>query len=174
MKSSCRVMLLDAWSERLEYPDLRARVIRDWASKYAGDDKDVANKARSPDMVLIEQKGSGQSLLQDLGRAKVAIAPYNPGHMDKVARAHIVSPLIEAGLVFVPESKKTPGRWASWADGFMKQVSRFPNDEHDDYIDTMTQALRYLHDKRFLSLTASTRFETAPPIKRERVNPYAA
>jgi len=169
-----RVMLLDSWSEHLEYPDLRERVIRDWSMKYAGDENDIANKPRKVDNVLIEQKGSGQSLLQDLSRARVAISPYNPGHIDKVARAHIVSPLIEAGMVYIPESKKMPGRWVSWADGFMRQVSRFPNDAHDDYVDTMTQALRFLHDKNFLSLNASTRVDDYAPPKRERVNPYAA
>jgi predicted phage terminase large subunit-like protein len=174
LKGEYRVMVLDAWSDHLEYPDLRAKVIRDWASKYAGDEKDVANKSRSPDMVLIEQKGSGQSLLQDLGRARVPVTPYNPGHVDKVARAHIVAPLIEAGLVYLPESKKNPGRWASWADGFMKQVSRFPNDEHDDYVDTMSQALRFLHDKRFLSLNSSNRFEERAIPKTKKQNPYAA
>jgi predicted phage terminase large subunit-like protein len=174
LKNDYRVMLLDAWSEHLEYPDLRAKVIRDWASKYAGDDKDIANKARAPDVVLIEQKGSGQSLLQDLGRARVPVVPYNPGHVDKVARAHTVSPLLEAGLVYIPESKKTPGRWTSWADSFMKQVSRFPNDEHDDFVDTMTQALRYLRDKNFLSLNSSNRFEERPAPRQKKQNPYAA
>lgn len=174
LRGEYRVMLLDAWSEHLEYPDLRSRVIRDWASKYAGDEKDVANRSRAPDVVLIEQKGSGQSLLQDLGRARVPIVPYNPGHVDKVARAHTVAPLIEAGLVYLPESKKIADRWASWADGFMKQASRFPNDEHDDYVDTMTQALRFLRDKQFLTLNASNRFNEPPPPRFKKENPYAA
>lgn len=170
-KGEYATMLLDAWSEHLPYPDLRARVIRDWSAKYAGDEKDPMNPARSPDIVLVEAKGSGQSLLQDLSRARVPIAPYNPGHADKIARAHTVSPLIEAGRVYLPESKKGE-RWASWADNFMRQLSRFPNDEHDDYVDTMTQALRYLHDKRMLSITVSRREDERPP-PRERTNPYA-
>ena len=167
------VMLIDAWSDHLEYPDLRARVIKEWSAKYAGDKNDPTNKARSPDLCLIEKKGSGQSLLQDLSQARVIVAEYNPGNADKVSRTHMITPLLDAGLVWVPESKRGD-TWPTWADGMMQQMSRFPNAEHDDYVDTLSQALRYIRDAGYLSLSRSNRYDDdvrppAPPV----INPYA-
>jgi predicted phage terminase large subunit-like protein len=167
------VMLIDAWSDHLEYPDLRARVIKEWSAKYAGDKNDPTNKARSPDLCLIEKKGSGQSLLQDLSQARVIVAEYNPGNADKVSRTHMITPLLDAGLVWVPESKRGD-TWPTWADGMMQQLSRFPNAEHDDYVDTLSQALRYIRDAGYLSLSRSNRYDDdvrppAPPV----INPYA-
>ena len=126
------VMLIDAWHDHLEYPDLRARVIKEWTAKYAGDKTDPTNKARSPDLCLIEKKGSGQSLLQDLAQARIVVAEYNPGAADKISRAHMITPLLDAGLVWIPESKRGD-TWPTWADAMMTQLSRFPNAEHDDY-----------------------------------------
>jgi len=169
------VMLLDAWSEHLEYPELRDRALRDWGLKYAGDPKSLSNRKKGVDLVLIEQKGSGQSLLQDLTRAKLYVAAYNPGLSDKTARAAVIAPILDAGLVWVPESKRG-GTWATWADDFMRQVERFPKDEHDDYVDTMTQALRYLRDSNFITLVDAKREaeERDVPPPKPRSNPYAA
>lgn len=167
------VMLIDAWHEHLEYPDLRARVIKEWSAKYAGDKSDPTNKPRSPDLCLIEKKGSGQSLLQDLAQARVVVAEYNPGNADKVSRAHMVTPLLDAGLVWVPEGKRGD-TWPTWADAMMRQLARFPNDEHDDYVDTMSQALRYIRDAGYLSLSRSNRYDDdARPPAAVVVNPYA-
>jgi len=169
-------MLLDCWAERMSYPDLRDKMLGDWNSQYAGDESSPLNKAKRPDLVLIEEKGSGQSLIQDLRRAKVHIAAYNPLRADKVSRAHVVAPLLENGLVWLPESKARKGVSVTWADGFMSQMSRFPNDAHDDYVDTMTQALRLLHDKGFLGLRTTNREDDAPLPRHDRstrTNPYA-
>ena len=167
------VMLIDAWHDHLEYPDLRARVIREWTAKYAGDKTDPTNKARSPDLCLIEKKGSGQSLLQDLAQARIVVAEYNPGNADKISRAHMITPLMDAGLVWVPESKRGD-TWPTWAEPMMTQLSRFPNAEHDDYVDTLTQALRYIRDLGYLTLARSSRYDDeARPQQQTVVNPYA-
>jgi predicted phage terminase large subunit-like protein len=171
------VMLLDCWAERMSYPDLRDKMLSDWNSQYAGDERDPINNAKRPDIVLIEEKGSGQSLIQDLRRAKVHIAAYNPLRADKVSRAHVIAPLLENGLVWLPESKNRKGQPVTWADGFMSQMSRFPNDAHDDYVDTMTQALRLLHDKGFLGLRTTSREDPVDDRQSrrnvQRENPYA-
>lgn len=168
-------LLIDAWAEHMEYPQLRKRVLDDWSSKYAGDETDPMNNARRPDLVIIEEKGSGQSLIQDLRKAQIPVYPYNPGKADKITRAHIISPILEAGLVWVPESKKG-NEFVSWSGGFMKEVSRFPKDDHDDYVDTMTQVLRFCHDRGFIGLATTTRVdETDDKAKKEKSkgNPYA-
>ena len=132
------VMLIDAWDEHLAYPDLRAKAIKQWGTEYGGMSKDSPfSRKKRPDRILVEAKASGQSLLQDLRLAKVPAIPYNPGNADKVSRAHQAAPTLELGLVWIPESKKTPGHAVSWAQPFLKELSKFPVGAHDDYVDTL-------------------------------------
>ena len=167
------VMMIDCWQEHMEYPDLRKRVVKEWKTKYAGDPQDPANKARHPNLALIEKKGSGQSLLQDLAGTGIQLAEYNPGLADKTARAHVITPIIEAGMVWVKEGK-AGDCWPSWAVWLENQLKRFPNDDHDDGVDTCTQSLRYLKDAGFLVMTVSLREEDHPtPPPKEYKNVYA-
>lgn len=118
--------LLHAWRERVEFPELKRKII-----EFA--------RAWSPYAVLIEDKGSGQSLLQELDRD--TNLPLHPVKVtsDKMSRAVGVTAIIEAGKVLLPVS-------AGWLDDFFEEVSTFPGSRHDDYVDTLTQALRYLMD----------------------------
>jgi predicted phage terminase large subunit-like protein len=56
---------------------------------------------------------------------------------DKMARAQAVTPLIEAGRVFLPQS-------APWLADFLDELAAFPTGVHDDMVDSVTQALNYL------------------------------
>lgn len=173
-KKTYNVILLDAWSEFLSYPRLRTRAIRDWSASYAGDPKDPANKPRKPDLIIVEKKTSGLSLLQDLALAKAQCYGSDPGKFDKVARAHAVAPILHAGLVWAPESQED-GEWVSWAEDFKKELTLFPNVEHDDLVDTFTQVLNYLRKKGFLNLDESPRErerDDTVEIKKPRINPY--
>ena len=144
------VMLLDAWGDHLAYPDLKPRVLEDYTASYGGQDE--FNNGKRVDIVLIEEKGSGISLIQDLQRAGVNVRAYNPGKADKVTRLHVVSNIIQAGRVYIPESSKFKGQFRSWAEPFVEQVCSFPLATHDDYVDTMSQALRMLRDIGFLNI----------------------
>lgn len=73
-----------------------------------------------------------------LQRGVPGIVPYNPKG-DKVARARAVAPFIEAGDVFLPEIAVN-----GWALQLVNEVAAFPNDEHDDQVDAMSQALAIL------------------------------
>jgi predicted phage terminase large subunit-like protein len=169
-----RVLLLDAWDEHLSYPDMRAKVIKDWSAEYGGlSEKNPFHKARRPDRILVEEKASGQSLLQDLRLARVPAIGYNPGRADKISRAHQVAPILELGFVWVPESSNMPGHPVSWAAGFIKQLSKFPVAEHDDYVDTFTQAIIYLKNDRWFDMPTAKDIDAPPPRKVEYVNPYA-
>ena len=170
-------MMLDAWDEHLSYPDLRARVIRDWTSQYGADASAKAGmptKGRRPDRLLVEAKASGQSLLQDLRLAKVPAVGYNPGQADKVSRAHQAAPTLELGLLWIPESTKNPGQPVSWAATFLKQIAKFPVAEHDDYVDTFTQAVIFLKNDGWFELPQASESEDSRQFKKERSNPYAA
>jgi hypothetical protein len=57
-----------------------------------------------------------------------------------VARAQAVTPLLEAGKLFIPEG-------ASWVADFIDEMAAFPNGAHDDCVDSTTQALNYLRQE---------------------------
>jgi hypothetical protein len=65
---------------------------------------------------------------------------FSPPLSDKQTRAQAVTPLIEAGKVFLPQS-------ASWVNDFVEEMAYFPNGIHDDVVDATTQALNYLRVK---------------------------
>ena len=67
------------------------------------------------------------------------ILPVNP-QGGKIARAAAVSPLIEAGNVFLPHPDYAP-----WVNDFIEECVQFPNGAHDDQVDAMTQALLRWH-----------------------------
>lgn len=172
-----QALLLDAWDEHLGYPELRQKVMDEWLAEYGGMGKTHAGqptKPRRPDRVLIEKKASGQSLIQDLRRAKVPVVGYEPGG-DKVSRAHQAAPVLELGMLWIPESKKNPGQFVSWAQPMIKQIAKFPVAEHDDLVDTVTQCVIFLRNEGLLVMPTVTREE---PLRKApdtvKVNPYAA
>jgi predicted phage terminase large subunit-like protein len=170
-----QVMLIEAWDEHLSYPDLRERTIKGWNTEYGGVSKDSPfSRRKRPDRILVEAKASGQSLLQDLRLAKVPAIGYNPGNADKISRAHQAAPTLEMGLCWIPESKKNPGHFVSWAQGFIKELSKFPIAKHDDYVDTFTQAIIYFKNDGFFELSQAKDYDE-PRLKLvQKVNPYAA
>ena len=174
-KGARNAMLIDAWDEHLSYPDLRARAVKDWTTEYGGMTKDSPySRAKRPDRILVEAKASGQSLLQDLRLAKVPAVGYNPGQADKVSRAHQAAPTLELGLLWVPESKKNLGQPVSWAASFLKQLGKFPVAEHDDYVDTFTQAIIYLKNDGWFELPQAKDIDEPRISNKPRINPYAA
>jgi predicted phage terminase large subunit-like protein len=169
-KGERNVMLLDAWDEYLSYPQLRTRVIKDWGTYYGGGNH--LAKERKPDRILVEEKASGQSLLQDLRLAKVPAVGYNPFKSDKIARAHQASPTLELGYIWIPESKSNPGQFVSWAKPMLSQIAKFPRGAHDDYVDTFTQAIIFLKNDGWFELP-SYDYEEPKQYQKPHVNPYA-
>ena len=167
------VMLVDCWSERMQYPDLRPRVIDEATSIYG--DPDEFGNGKKVDQILIEDKSAGISLIQDLQRAGLNVRAYNPGRADKTARLNIVSPIIAKGLMYLPESSVNENQARDWVEPFLNQVCAFPEVRNDDYVDALTQGLRLLRDMGFLTVDMivdnSDMYvdETRP----RRVNPYA-
>lgn len=161
-------MLLDSWDEFLEYPDLRKKVKDDFREAIYGE------PGHKTDMVLIEDKGSGITLRQDLERTGVPCAAYNPGKQDKVARLHIVSYLAKAGRIYIPESVNKKGQFRTWARNFVEQLCVFPNDPdgHDDYVDSFSQALSFFRDDGWLVVDAKQPPERFADDDRKKGNPY--
>lgn len=174
-KGTAGMLLLDCWTDYLGYPALKKRVMADWHSRYGGRDGDDLHPGRKPDAVLVEEKGSGISLLQDLRLAKVPAIPYNPGGADKIARAHTAAPLLEQGVFWVLESHKEPGKPIMWARPMLKQFEDFPNGEDDDLVDTFTQMSFYVRDRALVEVPEVDPDEVSEQdyhaVKR-RPNPY--
>jgi len=180
------IMLLDCWEDHLGMPDLIRRVRKEMAIPY-GDDADQAlikpmfgsskpiTSGRKPDILLIEDKGSGISLRQMLERERIDAYAYNPGRADKLTRLHMVSPVFARRMVWLPESDKHEGRPKNWIEPMLAQLCAFTGPgsiKHDDYVDSVTQAIRLCIDKNMLDAVQARKDEVGPPPKRVS-NPYA-
>jgi predicted phage terminase large subunit-like protein len=119
--------LLDLWRERVDYPHLRHAVWR-------------LREKHPKATLLIEDKGSGTSLIQDLRADNVAVIGINP-EGDKLTRAAKISAQFEAGSVSFPKS-------APWLSGLKAELLGFPNVRHDDRVDSVTQALSWIWQRR--------------------------
>ena len=166
-------MVIDCWEEHIQYPDLRRRVTEE-ATQIYGDPNEFGN-GKKVDLILIEDKSAGISLLQDLRLAGLQVRGYNPGNADKMMRLNIVAPIIQRGLIYIPESTRTEGMARDWAEPLINQLCAFPEVRHDDLVDAMTQALRLLRDQGFLITdylpdNSSIYVDDLP---QRRVNPYA-
>jgi phage terminase large subunit-like protein len=111
------------------------------------------------------------------------VIAYNPGRADKVQRLSIVANIIKAGRVWVPESSVRKGYVKDWAEGMVSQICSFPEGTvHDEFVDCISQGLRYLRDAGWISIDFSRRDEieeediTDAEIfnLRGRENPYGA
>jgi predicted phage terminase large subunit-like protein len=148
------VILLDAWTEYLKYTKLRPKVMADWKAEYGGIKNDALHPSRRADVVLVEEKGSGISIIQDLRAANIPVKAYNPGKASKTARAQIAAVVLESDVVYVIESKRDPGQPVTWARPMLAQCEQFPNGEHDDLVDCFTQAMIYLNHADWISTDA--------------------
>jgi predicted phage terminase large subunit-like protein len=119
--------LLDLWRERVDYPELKRAVSR-LREKYPNA------------TLLIEDKGSGTSLIQELRVNNRAVIGINP-EGDKVTRAANISAQFEAGAVFFPKN-------APWLSALKAELLGFPNARHDDQVDSVTQALIWIGKRR--------------------------
>lgn len=116
--------LLDTRVMRLEYPDLK-RMVYMLAEQW------------QPDAILIEDKASGQQLLQDVRRETQLPLIARMPKGDKITRFAAVSAMIEAGRVALPEQ-------APWLSDFEQEILLFPHGEHDDQVDALTQYLDWI------------------------------
>ena len=116
--------LLHVFRKRLEYPYLKTAVIDQF-------------QAFSPQSIIIEDKASGQQLIQDLQEMNtIPVIKYLP-KQNKLMRLVSCSGLFEAGKVLLPKH-------ADWLSEFEQEVLLFPNGAHDDQVDSMTQFLCWI------------------------------
>ncbi|MBM3396020.1 MAG: hypothetical protein FJY37_15595 [Betaproteobacteria bacterium] len=171
MDGPMSVLLIDCWAEYLDFPRLKPKVLDEWRVSY-GEGKD----AKRPDLILVEDKAAGISLIQELRYAHLPVIPWNPGKADKMQRLQITASIFATGRVWLPESSVHKGYVKDWCEGFLSQLCAFPDSSHDDFVDSATQAIRYLKDSGWLDINPEPRYDDdedyidAMP---KRVNPYA-
>lgn len=170
IESGYRCMLLDCWEARLGFDELVERTKKEAAFKYGPTEKAVG-------LIVIEDKGSGISLRQVMSKRDARTYAYNPGRADKLQRLHMVSHLPKHGLIYLPESEHQPGEPKTWVSPLLDQVCSFHGEgttEHDDYLDTFTQAMRVMQDKELLRVTPVPIVLPKHPPGWKPENPYAA
>lgn len=125
------IILLDAQKNRWDFPDLRRMALNEY-------------KYWNPECVLIESKASGMPLTQELRAMGIPVVNYSPSRgNDKITRVNSIAPLFEAGLVWAPDAR--------WAEEVIEECAAFPTGENDDYVDTVTQALRRFREGGFIT-----------------------
>lgn len=115
--------LLDLVRAKLEYPALKAAVLQ-MRTRWG-----VA-------LTLIEDRGSGISLVQDLRRENFKVIPIE-AETDKETRLYSVQGKFEAGSVIFPKD-------APWLDDLITELLAFPASRHDDQVDSISQALSWI------------------------------
>ena len=88
---------------------------------------------------LVEDKANGTAVIDSLRRSIPGMVPVEP-QGGKETRAYAVSPLVEAGNVYLPPIDTHP-----WVGDLIEEAATFPQGAHDDQVDALTQALAYLH-----------------------------
>ena len=144
--NQAKIVLLDALQERLEFPDLKKRAY-DMYKEY------------EPDAFIVEAKAAGSPLIFELRRMGIPVAEYTPGRgKDKVARVNAVSDLFFSGHVYAPKTR--------WAEEVMEQFASFPFGDHDDLVDSSTQALIRFRQGGFINLDSDDPWNDLLPTRK--------
>jgi predicted phage terminase large subunit-like protein len=148
-KLAPNLILLDAYKERLEFPELKKKAME----KY---------KEYNPDAFIVEAKAAGMPLIFELRSMGIPVQEYTPSRgNDKISRVNAVSDLFASGIIWVPETR--------WAEEVIEEFAGFPNMEHDDLVDSSTQALLRYRQGGFISLHSD---EEDEPLEHNRVANY--
>ncbi|HEY9678665.1 MAG TPA: phage terminase large subunit [Drouetiella sp.] len=133
-----KVYLLNAWADKVEFPELKAKAVE-------------LCEFWKPDVVLVEDKASGQSLIQELKRETVIPIKAVSTDSDKIARAYAVTSLFEEGNVLVPDTKE------KWLFEYISEMCSFPKGKFADQVDSTTHALaRIIYFRKQLEKMHST------------------
>ena len=126
------IILLDAYKERLEFPELKKTAFEMW-------------NEMQPDAFIVEGKAAGMPLIFELRAMGIPVSEYTPSRgNDKIARVNAVADLFASGVVWAPETR--------FAEEVIEEFAAFPAGEHDDLVDSSTQALLRYRQGGFVAL----------------------
>ena len=130
--NSPQVILLDAFKDRMTFPELKDIALKHY-------------KEWEPDAFIVEKKAAGAPLIQELRQMGIAVQEFSPSRgNDKMVRLNAVADLFSSGKIWAPDTR--------WAREVIEEMAAFPVGEHDDFVDTTTQALLRYRQGGFISL----------------------
>ena len=145
-----QLILLDAFKDRMPFPELKQVAFKHW-------------KEWEPDAIIVEKKAAGGPLIQELRNMGIPVQEFSPSRgNDKMVRMQAVADLFSSGMVWAPDTR--------WAREVIEEVASFPVGDHDDYVDTTTQALLRFRQGGFISLDSDEKDE--PALFRRRTAAY--
>ena len=116
------LILIDSLKGRYEFPELRRIALEQYGYW-------------NPETVIIESKASGLPLTYELRKMGIPVINFTPSKgNDKHTRVNAVSPMFESGLIWAPKEME-------FAQEVIEECAAFPYGDHDDLVDSMTQAL---------------------------------
>jgi predicted phage terminase large subunit-like protein len=131
-QNDTHIILLHAMKERLEFPELKQRALNMYTEW-------------EPDACIVEAKASGAPLVFELRKMGIPVQEFTPTRgNDKITRVNSVSDLFASGKVWAPRKR--------WAEEVIEEMAAFPNSDHDDLVDSATQALIRFRKGGFLRL----------------------
>jgi predicted phage terminase large subunit-like protein len=141
------IILLNAFKSRMEFPELKQRAMQGF-------------KEWNPDTLVVEAKAAGSPLIFELRAMGIPVQEFTPTKgNDKIARLNSVADIFASGMVWVPNT--------SWAEELVEEVASFPSGEHDDMVDSMSQALMRYRRGGFIRLESDEEDEPRQFRKRE-------
>lgn len=131
--------LLDEIRGRWEYAEARQLIWGFW--------KACSSKWRvTKDRLLIEKAANGPALISDMKKVVPGTTPFEARkYGNKEQRARAVVPIQQAHQIMIPEPNAARG--TLWVNAWKGEHETFPNSEHDDRVDSTTQALLVLREK---------------------------
>ena len=130
-KRIAKIILLNAYQDKLEFPELKQKALEEY-------------RYWKPDCCIIEAKAAGGPLVFELRKMGIPIQDYTPSRgNDKIVRVNAVSDIFASGFVYAPPLR--------WAEELIEQFASFPNSDHDDLVDSSTQALLRFRQGGFIS-----------------------
>lgn len=95
------------------------------------------NARNQAEAILIENKGTGTSLIQVLRNSGQNIIPIRPQLLgSKEFRFELAVPALEAGRVHLPKGQ-------AWTAAFLEELLTFPGSAHDDIVDSFSQLINH-------------------------------
>ena len=119
--SPANLILVDAIKGRYEFPELRRIALDQY-------------KYWNPESVIIEAKAAGLPLTYELRQMDIPVQNFTPSKgNDKHVRVNTCAPLFESGMIWAPDQK--------FAEEVIEECAAFPHGDHDDLVDSTTQAV---------------------------------
>jgi hypothetical protein len=130
--NDAHIILLDAFKRRMEFPELKEKAFNHY-------------KEHEPDAFIVEAKASGAPLIYELRAMGIPVQEFTPSRgNDKMVRINSVADIFASGRVWAPATR--------WAEEVIEEMAAFPNSDHDDLVDSSTQALIRFRKGGFLRL----------------------